>query len=236
MLAYLDQNHASRVAKFLLGQPRHDHFGRLHAALAVRRPCIPPSPFHVLETRGGYLLPTLQDLFGRFSGGLWVRPFDQVVRAQARRGALDRADLLTRNGDWWTPATLDPLRDLLEAPLTGGFFDRCTQVRAHAAHAFGLGADDVRALPFFRLLGRMVAFRSLDRERLARPSDLTDLVMAATVAPYVDALATDRYVRELLVRVGYRGRVYSGRRPDVERFADDLLAGAPVDGRPVGDG
>jgi hypothetical protein len=43
--------------------------------------------------------------------------------------------------------------------------------------------------------------------------------MAATVAPYVDVLATDRYLAEMLRRVGHGGPVFSGRRPDVLRMA-----------------
>lgn len=236
MLVYLDQNHASRIAKFLLGQPDHEAFGRVHAALRIARPLVPPSPFHVAETRGGYLLPTLRTFFAEFSGGLWVRPWQEVVRRQARRGGVDRGDLLGRGDDWTAPASLAPLADLLEdraeAPLTGGFFARCERVRSDAADRLGLPPERAARLPFFRLLGRLVAFRSLDAERAPRASDAVDLVMAATIAPYVDVLATDRYVRELLLRVGHRGRVFSGRRPDVERLAAALRAGAPADGAP----
>ena len=224
MLVYLDQNHASRIAKHLLGQPHHEAFGRVHAALRSRRPCVPPSPFHVLETRGGYLLPTLREFFADLSGGVWVRPYAEVVRRQARRGGLDRRDLLSDTGDWIDAATLTPLADLLETPLEGSFFGRCERVRHAAAERFEVPPDEADRLPFFRLLGRLVAFRSLDRDRRPRPSDLIDLVMAATVAPYVDVLATDRYVRELLLRVGHRGPVFSGRRPDVDRFAAALAA------------
>lgn len=227
MLVYLDQNHASRIAKFLLGQPHHEAFGEAYAALEAARPCVPPSPFHVLETRGGYLLPTLQELFGRFSCGYWLRPYQEVVRRQSRRtssgAAADaREDLLTRDGDWSLPASLSPLDDLLDAPLSGPFVRRREQVRSLAADRFGIDADEARRLPFFGLLGRLVAFRSLDVDRLAQPSDLTDLVMAATVAPYVDVLATDRYLRELLVRIGHRGCVFSGRRHEVRLLARTL--------------
>lgn len=49
MLVYLDQNHASRMAKHLLGQRGHEAFGRLFQALRGKA-LAPPSPFHVLET------------------------------------------------------------------------------------------------------------------------------------------------------------------------------------------
>jgi hypothetical protein len=221
VLVYLDQNHASRVAKFLLGQRAHAAFGELHRALRETKPLIPPSPFHALETRGGYLLPTLQEIFAEFSGGHWVRPYQEVVARQVRRGGLDREDLLHRGGSWSTPATLEPLEDLLELPLGGTLLDRRSAVREALADAFAVTPPQAR-LPFFDLLARLVAFRSLDDERLEHPSDLTDLVMAATVAPYVDALATDRYLAEMLRRVGYDRPLFSGRRPDVLRFADWL--------------
>jgi len=219
VLVYLDQNHASRIAKYLRGQPSHEAFGEAYRALHDLDPIVPPSPFHVLETRGGYLLPTLRTLFGRLSRGTWVRPWQEVVRRQALRGALDRADLLTASGDWETPATLDPLGPLLDVPLAGTMFARRRTVRGWAALWLDVPLRDARGLPFFDLLARLVAFRSVDEERAGRPSDLTDLVMAATVAPYVDALATDRYVAEVLGRVGHDGAVFSGRRPDVLRFA-----------------
>lgn len=229
-LIYLDQNYASRIAKFRIGQPSHAAFGEVQRALWEVRPQVPPSPFHVLETRGGYLLPTLKQLFGEHSGGAWVRPWQQVVRRQAQRGFAEVADLLSDVGNWETPATLDPLEDLLELDLGGGFLERRLVVRAHAAERFGLAPGRVRDLPFFDLLGRMVAFRSRDEERADQPSDLTDLVMAATIAPYVDVLATDRYVAEMLARVKHLGPVFSGRRPDALRFAAWLRSTAPGDG------
>ena len=251
MLVYLDQNYASRVAKYLLGQKGHEPFGELYRVLhAARarpprlRPRIPPSPFHVLETRGGYLLPVLKGLYAEFSDGLWVRPWQEVVARQARRldarpegrGSgvrLDRRDLLHTRADWDTPADLRPLDDLLGEPLSGGFFDRCRRLRATLATRLGITPAQARALPFVRLLVRMVAFRSLDRDRDPRPSDLTDLIMAATVGPYVDVLATDRYLRETLQRVGYRTPVFSGRRHEVLRLAAHVENGAPrPDGRP----
>lgn len=219
MLVYLDQNYASRIAKYVRGQPSNEAFGEVHRALLDARPVVPPSPFHVLETRGGYLLPTLRVLFDRFSPGTWVRPWQEVVRRQALRGALDRSDLLTSSGAWETPATLTPLGCLLDVPLEGTVLARRRTIRAWAARSLDVPDRDARDLPFFDLLARLVAFRSVDAERADRPSDLTDLVMAATVAPYVDALATDRYVSEILGRVGHDGPVFSGRRPDVLRFA-----------------
>jgi hypothetical protein len=231
MLVYLDQNYASRVAKYLLGQAGHEHFGELYRALhdareapPRRRPRIPPSPFHVLETRGGYLLPVLQGLFAEFSDGRWVRPWREVVDRQARRHAgggpvLDRRDLLRSGGDWQAAAELGPLEDVLDEPLVGGFFDRCQALRELLVERLSLRHEQALTLPFARMLVRLVAFRSLDEDRDPRPSDLIDLVMAATVGPYVDVLATDRYLRETLQRTGYRTPVFSGRRHEVLRLA-----------------
>lgn len=232
MLVYLDQNYASRVAKYLLGQPSHEPFGILYRALhAARerpprlRPRIPPSPFHVLETRGGYLLPVLQGLFAEFSDGRWVRPWQEVVGRQAARGHLDRRDLLSAGGDWQAPASLEPLEELLDEPLSGGFFDRCQALREVLRARLGLTHEQALTLPFARLLVRLVAFRSLDEDRDPRPSDLTDLLMAATVGPYVDVLATDRYLRETLQRIGFRTPVFSGRRAEVLRLAELFESG-----------
>ena len=236
MLLYLDQNYASRVAKYLLGQPGHEHFGELYRALhdartrpTRARPVIPPSPFHVLETRGGYLLPVLQGLFAEFGEGRWVRPWQEVAARQARRlqaeGRLDRRDLLARTGDWQRAADLGALADLLGVPLSGGFFDRCLALREALAGRIGVSHEIAMTLPFARLLVRSLAFRSLDQDRDPRPSDLADLVMAATVGPYVDALATDRYLRETLQRTGYGAPVFSGRRHEVLDLAARVRSG-----------
>jgi len=242
LLVYLDQNYASRVAKYLLGQAGNEPFGRLYEALRRARPCVPPSPFHVLETRGGYLLPALQRLFEETSRGLWVRPWQEVVARQAARGGLAaegsprRDELLGRAGDWQRPADLAPLDDLLDLPLSGGFFDRSRTLRRAVCERLGLGARAAPRLPFVQLLARLAAFRSLDAQRWPRPSDLTDLVMAATVGPYVDVLATDRYLRETLRRVGYDRWAFSGRRGEVLRFAELLGGGALAPLRRTGGG
>jgi hypothetical protein len=232
MLVHLDQNYASRIAKHLLGQASHAHFGQVLEALRSAGACAPASPFHVLETRGGYLLPTLQRLFEEVACGWWSRPWQEVVRRQAARGELDRADLLTRTGDWETPATLEPLQDLLGLPLAGAPYRRRRTLRSAIAERLALPTDVAAGVPFVDLLARLVAFRSLDEGRAQRPSDLTDLLMAATVTPYVDALATDRYLAEMLRRVGHGGPVFSGRRPDVLRMAAWLGAAAEGGGPP----
>lgn len=224
MLLYFDQNYASRVAKFLLGQKSHDHFGALLEALKGRDVLIPPSPFHVLELRGGYLLPMFRTFYAEFSGGFWVRPWQDVLARQARRGALDLDDFLTREGGWEEAADVRPLEGILEFKLTGGFLERSWRAKALLCKLFGLTSS---ASPFVQLLARLLALRSQEAERHTRPSDLTDLVMAATVGPYVDILATDRYLRELMERVGYSGRVYSGRRHEVQQFALDLTEQLP---------
>lgn len=226
MLVHLDQNYASRIAKHLLGQASHAHFGEVLAGLRLLEVCVPASPFHVLETRGGYLLPTLRTLFEELSGGWWTRAWQDVLRRQVARGAVDRDDLLTRTGDWGTPATLEPLEDLLDLAQTGPAVRRRQHLRAVLADRLSFRVQDTAAAPSVDLLTRLVDFRASDAERADRPSDLTDLLMAATVAPYVDVLATDRYLAEMLRRVGHDGPAFSGRRQDVLRFAAWLRARA----------
>ena len=224
MLIYLDQNYASRIAKFLLGQKSHSHFGALFEVLGVevlrgQSVLIPPSPFHVLELRSGYLTPTFQTFYAAFSGGYWVRPWQEVIARQVGRQGLELSDFLTREGSWERAADLQPLEGILSYRLTGGFLERFWQAKALLRGELGLGEVNV---PFLELLAKLLALRSQEAERFTRPSDLTDLVMAATVGPYVDVLATDRYLRELTQRVGYRGRVYSGRVFEVQQLTADL--------------
>ncbi|WP_457638466.1 hypothetical protein [Oceanithermus sp.] len=227
MLVYLDQNYASRIAKHLLALPGQEAFGEVWEAILALggRAIVPPSPFHVLELHGGYLLPTFRRMFARVSGGWWVRPWQDVVRRQVERGGIERDDLLWRRGSWEAPADLAPLWGLLDLELEGDFYQRAASVRGWARARLGLGRA-AEAAPFFQLLGRLVAFRSLERTREERASDLVDAVMAATVAPYVDALATDRYLREALVRLGSGVRAWSGREMEVRGFAAWLRAKA----------
>lgn len=225
LLVYLDQNYASRVAKHLLGLPHNEVFGafwgELRVGVARGLWIAPPSPFHVLELHGGYLLPTFRRLFTEVSGGLWVRPWQEVVRLQAGRGGIALEDLLTRKGSWDRPADLDPLWDLLDLELEGSFYARVEQGARFVSKRLGLGEGALR-LPFVSLLARLLAFRSLEATRRERLADLVDLLMAATVAPYAHALGTDRYQREALQRVGYRRPVFSGRAAEVRAFADWL--------------
>ncbi|VCU53195.1 hypothetical protein TTHN1_00957 [Thermus thermophilus] len=218
MLVYLDQNHASRMAKHLLGQRGHEAFGRLFLALKGRA-IAPPSPFHVLETlfpqrgpeeKAGYLLPALKEVFAALSGGYWVRPWQEVA-ARQRRG-LHREDLLSQEGSWEAPADLSPFKGLPEA-LRGLPYGE--------AHALALreirertGLEEV---PFVRLLARLLARMASDLQRKPRPSDLLDAVMAATVYPYVDLLLTDRYLRGLLPE-----KSVGGRRKEVEALVRRL--------------
>jgi len=225
VLVYLDQNYASRIAKYLLGLPHNEVFGvfwrELKAGAAEGRFLSPPSPFHVLELHGGYLLPTFRSLFAEVSGGYWVRPWQEVVRRQAERGGLALADLLTRRGRWDRPADLAPLWDLLDWELEGSFFQRAAAAAEAVSRLLGLGPAGA-GLPFVRVLARLLAFRSLQTRRRERLADLVDLAMAATVRPYADALGTDRFLREALARLGYGQAVFSGRAAEVRRFADWL--------------
>lgn len=227
MLLYLDQNYASRISKYRLGQKSHEHFGELDEALRSSPVLIPPSPFHVLELRGGYLLPSFQELFAEFSQGYWVRPWQEVVARQAERKRLEREDLLWRGGNWQDAAEFSVLEGLLECELKGPPVIRAASMRREILARLGFSdRPQHHALAFVRLLAKLVVRHSLDQDRYARPSDLTDLVMAATVGPYVDVLATDRYQREMLERAGYRKKVFSGRRHEVAaltRYVNSFL-------------
>jgi len=130
LLVYLDQNHASRMAKHRLGQRGHEAFGELYLALKGRV-LAPPSPFHVLETlfpirgpeeKAGYLLPALQDLFSELSQGYWVRPWQEVAVRQER--GLSREDFLWRGGKLGGPRRPLPLPGPARGPegpaLPGG--------------------------------------------------------------------------------------------------------------------
>lgn len=218
MFVYLDQNYASRIAKFVRGQRDHEAFGEALAALRSSRPLVPPSPLHVLETRGGYLLPTLQTLFAEFSRGLWVRPHAEIIARQGRHGELRREDALTERGSWDAPADLGGIEWVLRIPLRGSFLQRAREARCALGDAFGLDQAGCQRSASLRLLARLVAFRSLD-SRTPRESDAADLVMAATLAPYVDVLGTDRYVKEMLERIRAQVTAFSGRREDVRAFA-----------------
>jgi len=218
VLVYLDQNHASRMAKHLLGQRGHEAFGRLFLALKGRA-IAPPSPFHVLETlfpqkgpeeKAGYLLPALKEVFAALSAGYWIRPWQEVAWRQ-RRG-LHREDLLWREGNWETPADLSPFLGLSEKlrglPYPEALETATREIRART------GLEEV---PFTRLLARLLARMQSDPTRKPRPSDLLDAVMAATVYPYVDLLLTDRYLRNLLPE-----KSVGGRRKEVEALVRRL--------------
>ncbi|GGM96528.1 hypothetical protein GCM10007092_07670 [Thermus composti] len=218
MLVYLDQNHASRMAKHLLGQRGHEAFGKLFQALKGKA-LAPPSPFHVLETlypqrgpeeKAGYLLPALKEVFAALSEGYWVRPWQEVAWRQGR--GLYREDLLWRGGDWETPADLSPFLGLPEK-LRGLPYP---EARERAIREIQ-GRTGLKEVPFTRLLAHLLARMQSDLTRKPRPSDLLDAVMAATVYPYVDLLLTDRYLRNLLPE-----RSVGGRQKEVEALVRRL--------------
>ena len=184
MLVCLDQNHAARIGKHLLALPGQKGFGGVWAALRAlgERAIVPPSPFHVLELHGGYLLSTFRRMFALVSGGLWVRSWPDVVRRQVRCGGLEPEDFLWRRGSWEQPADLAPLWGLLDLDLEGDSYQRTAAARAWGRRRLGLGRA-AGAAPFFQLLGRLVAFRSLERGREERASDLVNVVTAVTVVP-----------------------------------------------------
>lgn len=242
MLVYLDQNYASRIAKYLLGQRSHQAHGLLYQSLLRAQVIAPPSPFHVLEAcaslressqaaypareriagKPGYLVPTLKTLFQTLSRGFWVRPWEEVLMRQLKNnGHLLREDLLGKRGSWDAPADLSGLEGITELELKGSFLQCTWQAQATIVERLGL-PKSAEHLPFVQILARLLAFRATDTTRQPQPSDLTDLVIAATVRPYVDGLATDRYVKEALGRVGYGQGVYGGREQEVLRLARDL--------------
>lgn len=235
VLLYLDQNYASRIAKHQLGQPSHAEFGFLLAALRSAGAICPPSGFHVLETRyptrerdpdkRAYLLPALQALFAELSGGRWVRPWPEVLARQAERGpTVDRADFLTGGEHWDDPEDVSLTASLAAREFSGPFEERAWQATAAVLDCLNLPRNAER-LPFVQVLARLLALRSLERYRQAPQSDLADLLMAATVRPYVDVLATDRYVRESLSRVGWGKGVWGGRSREVADLAHHLTPG-----------
>ncbi|HWG85701.1 MAG TPA: hypothetical protein VNT60_09495 [Deinococcales bacterium] len=238
MLVYLDQNYASRIAKHLLGQASHARFGELHAALRRAGAVCPPSQFHVLETRypaterdparRAYLLPTLQELFAGLSGGQWVRPWREVLDRQAARWpAMDGADFLTRDGNWDDPADLGPAASLATREFSGAYEERVWQATAAVLECLDLPRSSER-LPFVQVLAPLLALRSLERYRRPMQSDVADLLMAATVRPYADVLATDRYVRESLARTGWGGKAWGGRDWEVADLTRHLVERGPA--------
>ncbi len=220
-LVYLDQNYASRIAKHLLGQKGHEAFGRLYRALRGRV-LAPPSPFHILETlypvrgpeeKAGYLLPVLKAVFQELGQGYWVRPWLEVAHLQAKGWGLEA--LLWRGGDWTTPADLSPLEGLLE-----GLRGLPPKEAREEALREVLRRTGLPPVPLLRLLAELLARVATDPTRRPRPSDPLDLVMAATVYPYVDLLLTDRYVRNLLPE-----KSYGGRQKEVETLVKALEQG-----------
>ncbi|MBU50900.1 MAG: hypothetical protein CL920_19630 [Deltaproteobacteria bacterium] len=221
-LMYLDQNYASRISKFLIGDDGHAHFGLLHDVLTQSDICIPPSPFHVLELLDGYLKPSFQQLYGHFSRGYWVRHWQDVVKRQAIHQRVDIEDFLTTEGDWESAAETAPLTDIVTLAWNGSFVERKHAITTMLQQRLQPLIGEVET-PFVRILSGLLTFRSLNEERQARDSDLIDLLMAATVRPYVQWLCTDRFMREGLEKIGEGEGVFSGRRQEVhvliQRFA-----------------
>lgn len=228
LLLYLDQNYASRIAKHLLGQTGHQPFDLLYERLCADDTILcPVSPFHILELRGGYLCPPFQSFFPQLQRGLWVRHWQEILQRQQQSRGVHREDFFTTNGSWDDPANLQPLAWIEEYPLEGHLNKRIRQARTALCERLDLPPEDA-TLPFVDVLARLMAFRSLNNERDPRPSDLADMLIAATTKPYVDILATDRFVREALDRTGLGQGVYSGRYPDLHRLLHDLEQHHPL--------
>jgi hypothetical protein len=220
-LLYLDQNYASRFAKHLLGQPEHQPFDLLYAELLSYEVICPASPFHVLELREGYLKPAFLEFFPKLQRGYWVRPWEAILSAQRERRGLVREDFLTQDGSWEEAASLDALAWIVDLPLEGKLAQRIKAAQLAIVERLDLAPEDTE-LPFVLTLAQLLAFRSLNTQRQPRSSDLADLLIAASIRPYVDIFATDRFVREAFDRLGQGQGVYSGRHPDVQRLREDL--------------
>lgn len=230
-LLYLDQNYASRIAKYLLHQPDQEPFDRLYHRLLTLDIVVPPSPFHVFELRGGYLTPPFHFFFEDLRKGFFVRPWEDILQAQIDRLTADpsacavvREDFLIPRSSWEgvRPAALEPFSFLLSLHLDGPFPSRLRQAGYALAMAFSIRLSDPMLLPFVRVLSHLLTWRSLNPERSPSSSDLADLVIAATVLPYVDIFATDRFVREAIVRKNLHPATFSGRVSDALRLLDTL--------------
>lgn len=219
IIAYLDQNYVSRIAKFLMGQSGHEVFGELYTALQGSAYIFPASPFHVLELQGGYLLPGFQEIFGQLSKGYWVYHWQEVLAHQLQHERLSPEDLIYQKEDpslWEQEADLSPLEDMVDLPLEGSLNARTRQAQGWLRGKLDITAQQTP--PFLDTLSRCLAFRSLNTERQPHDSDLADLVITATVHPYVTLFGTDRFVREALDRMGMGEGVYSGRTPDLRKL------------------
>jgi hypothetical protein len=225
MLLYLDQNYTSRIAKNMLGQPNHEYFDTLFEVLQQGDCVVPPSHFHILELRGGYLTPPFKDIFSRLSHGKWVRPWQDILANQRVHQSIKTEDFLcdAEPHFWDQPASLSPLEDIVTLPLEGSITNRVKQSLSATSSRLGIPTEEAEALPFFQTLSALLGFRSLNTERRPHDSDLADLLIAATVLPYVDVFATDRFVREALDRMGLGEGVYSARKPDVEKLTTSLI-------------
>ncbi|MCB9637313.1 MAG: hypothetical protein H6728_10755 [Myxococcales bacterium] len=221
MLIYLDQNYASRIAKHLLGQQGHQPFDVLYERLLSYEVLCPASTFHVLELRGGYLCPPFQEFFPKLQRGLWVRPWQDILALQVQHSSARREDFLTSEGSWEHCADLDELAWIEHFALEGHLNKRVKQARNAICEDRKIDPNGPK-LPFVETMARLMAFRSMNNQRDPRGSDFADMVIAATTQPYVDILATDRFVREALDRTGLGKGVYSGRYPDVYRLLQDL--------------
>lgn len=225
MLLYLDQNYASRIGKYLLQQPDHEEFGRLYDVLLEQDIIVPPSPFHALELRGGYLLPVFQEFFPKISKGYWVRPWQDILELQKSTLEIKPLDLLTRTGSWEEIADLSLLSEIVTLTFSGSLKKRISDAASALLAMLQLPTPEALRYPFIDTLSRLLAFRSLNEERHPHDSDLADLVIAATIRPYAPLLATDRFISEGLKRLGIGGGSFSARRHDVLRLIAMLNGG-----------
>lgn len=224
-LVYLDQNYASRIAKHLMEMEGHAHFGRVFDVMRHRELIAPPSPFHVLELRGGYLQPMFEEFFAQISHGAWVRPWQELLSLQVEHRRVAREDFLTDSWDWTQPATSEPLDTIVHLPLEGSFAQRTEHAQdllLDLLSAWVAPCEDGFVPAFVEVLAELLAFRSLNEVRQPQDSDLIDLLMAASVRPYVSILATDRFMREGLEQIGRGEGVFSGRRHEVNALEHTL--------------
>lgn len=223
-ILYLDQNFVSRIVKFRLGQKRHEDFGELYEVIKRSDLIVPFGPFHVKEVDGSYLLKSFQSLFEDLSLGYWHRSWRELLQQQIDEKECCAENFLTQEGSWEQLADIQIFKDATSWELVGSLKQRMENAKQQLLGCLQVefSGDGLGDTAFIEVLSKLLAFRTLNPARQALPSDLLDMVMAATVRPYVEFIATDRFVCEALDRLKLGEGVFSGRKTDVKRLSATL--------------